>query len=256
MPSAVAEILDLIRTEIQRVLDRNLLGLYLRGSLALGDFIPETSDIDLLAVTEQPVDEATFVRLAEMHEQMDLLAHPFAKRIEIAYIDATSLRRYQPGQRHPTLGQGDKLAWSEHQSNWTVERWAVRQHGIPLFGPDQKTLIGPISTEEWVEAVRSRLQDWVDWANQPDDPDWQLPRNHKAYAVETICRILCTLATQQLPSKRQAVEWAKQTLPEPWRSTVERAQAWRSDSTADANFAEEVRRFILHAPALAQNQLG
>ncbi|MFN8445204.1 MAG: DUF4111 domain-containing protein [Caldilineaceae bacterium] len=243
--------LNLILTQIQRILDQNFLGLYLRGSLALGDFISETSDIDLLAVTEQRVDEATFARLAEMHKQLDQLPHPFAKRIEIAYIDAASLRRYQPGQRHPTLGQSEKLAWREHQSNWIVERWAVREHGIRLFGPDPKTLIDPVSTEQWVEAVRSRLQDWVDWANQSDDPDWQLPRSHKAYAVETICRILCTLTTQQLPSKRQAVAWAKQTLPDPWRSIIVRAEAWRNDPTVDANFAEEVRRFILRAPALA-----
>ncbi len=32
-------------------------GVYLRGSLALGDFIPATSDVDVLAVTEQPVSE-------------------------------------------------------------------------------------------------------------------------------------------------------------------------------------------------------
>lgn len=247
IPAAVAEIVDLVCTGIQEILGTSLLALYLRGSLALGDFIPETSDIDLLAVTQRPVDEATFAQLAALHTHIDHLAYPFAGRIEIAYIDATALRNFVPNQSHPTLGQGERLAWTTHHSNWILERWAVREHGITWLGPDPKTLIDPIPAQQWVEAVRLRLQDWVDWAHQPDDPDWQLPRSHKAYAVETICRILYTLANGQLASKRQSVIWARQTLPEPWRTLVERSQQWRSDSTLDPNFAAEVRQFILWA---------
>ena len=39
----------------------NLVGLYLRGSLATGDFRPESSDIDLLAVTESLVSDESIV---------------------------------------------------------------------------------------------------------------------------------------------------------------------------------------------------
>ncbi len=40
-----------LRTELQRLLGQNLLGIYLHGSLALGGFQPGRSDIDVIVVT-------------------------------------------------------------------------------------------------------------------------------------------------------------------------------------------------------------
>ena len=39
-----------LRTELQRLLGQNLLGIYLHGSLALGGFQPSRSDIDVIVV--------------------------------------------------------------------------------------------------------------------------------------------------------------------------------------------------------------
>ena len=44
-------LLDNLLFQMQQVLGANLVGLYLYGSLVTGDFNPECSDIDLLAVT-------------------------------------------------------------------------------------------------------------------------------------------------------------------------------------------------------------
>ena len=236
--------LDALLSGIRDALRENLVGVYLRGSLALGDFIPATSDIDVLAVTEQPVDAAEFATLAALHTRLAAVSNPYANRMEIAYIDRTAVKRFESGVRHPTLGQGEALAWSEHRDNWIVERWTVRACGVTLFGPDPRTLIAPIAWREVRAAVRRRLRDWADWADQPDDPDWRLPRSHKAYVVETMCRALCTLACNTLPSKPRAVAWALATLPDPWRSTVERSRAWRTDTTLDPATVPEVMRFV------------
>jgi hypothetical protein len=231
-------------TGIRVRLSDNLVGVYLRGSLALGDFIPDTSDIDALAVTERPVDAAQFDALAAMHAQLAASPHRYANRLEIAYIDRAALWRFEPGLRHPSLGQGEALAWSEHRANWILERWTVRERGVTLLGPDPRTLIAPIASRELRAAVRARLHDWADWAGQIDDPDWLLPRSHKAYVVETMCRALSTLACNELQSKPRAVAWALATLPEPWRATVVRSRAWRTDNTPDPALVPEVMRFV------------
>ena len=96
-------------------------------------------------------------------------------------------------------------------------------------------------------AVRARLRDWADFARQTDDPEWQAHRGHKAYCVETMCRALHTLATGEAQTKPQAVAWALATLPDPWRATVARSQAWRNDQTRDDSLNPEVQRFILWA---------
>jgi hypothetical protein len=167
--------------------------------------------------------------------------------MEIAYIDRVALRRYRPGQRFPTLGQGETLVWMEHESNWILERWMVREFGIALFGPLPITLIDPIGREELTAATRARLQDWARWASNIDDPEWHWPRRHKFYVVETMCRALHTLATGEIASKPQAVAWARQNLPEPWRSLVERSRAWQLDDTLDESLIVPVRNFVLWA---------
>src|SRR5262249_40356708 len=120
---------------------------------------------------------------------------------------------------------------------------------VVILGPDPKTLIDPIATDELRAAVRARLRDWADWADQPDDPDWHLPRAHKAYVVGTMCRALYTLGSGALSSKSQAVAWAIQALAEPWRCTAERSQVWRTDSTPDPSIVPEVMRFVHWAAA-------
>ena len=42
---------------VKRLLGENLIGLYLSGSLAYGDFVPERSDIDLQAVVQSPLTQ-------------------------------------------------------------------------------------------------------------------------------------------------------------------------------------------------------
>ena len=244
LPPEVKGMLAALLGGIRQALADNLVGAYVRGSLAMGDFIPETSDIDLLVVTERPVNEAGFVRLAALHTRLAALPNPYANRLEIAYIDRKALKRFEPGLRHPTLGQGEALAWSEHHSNWILERWTVREHGLTLFGPEPQRLIDPIAAGELCQAVRARLRDWADWADQPDDPDWSLPGAHKTYVVETMCRALYTLACGELSSKHRAVLWGIETLPDPWRSTVEWSQAWRTDDTYNPAIVPEVRQFV------------
>ncbi|MFL6208979.1 MAG: aminoglycoside adenylyltransferase domain-containing protein [Pyrinomonadaceae bacterium] len=250
LPADITELLNALLAGVQQRLKDNLVGVYLRGSLALGDFIPETSDVDVLAVTERPVDDAEFADLATLHTQLATLANPYANRHEIAYIDRAALRQFQPGLRHPSRGQGETLVWTEHHANWILERWAVREHGVTLLGPAPQTLIDPISPGELDQAVRARLLDWVDWAQNLADPDWRAPRRAAAtYVVETMCRTLYALACAELPSKPQAVAWALEILPEPWRSTVARSQQWRTDDTRDSSIVPAVTGFIFWAGA-------
>lgn len=242
--------------ELPARLPANLVGLYLRGSLLMGDFRPTTSDIDLLAVTYQRVSDTEYARLAELHAQLSQSDHPFARRIEIAYIDRNALRCFQPGQRFPTLGQGETLAWSEHFANWILERWMVREHGIALFGPLPLTLIEPIARQEVIDATRDRLQNWVAWAGDTTHAEWQGSRGHKAYVVETMCRVLNTLETGEIRSKPQAVAWAQQTLPEPWATLVAASQSWHGDNRPDPTLIVPVRDFILWVAARSQERHG
>lgn len=252
LPREALEVLDLLLAGTEEALGSHLVGVYLRGSLVMGDFDPDTSDIDFFTVTERPVSESEFAALVALHERLGRLANRYGDQLEGPYIDRAAARSFQPGLRHPTVARGEALEWREHGYNWVLERWTVREHGIPLLGPDPGSLIDPVSPKELRAAVRTRLRDWADFAGDVDDPDWVGRRAQMAYTVETMCRALCSLATGELPSKRDAVKWALETLPEPWHSTIERSQAWRADDTVDPSLVPEVRRFVYWATANGQ----
>jgi len=245
-PPEVSALLDKLLAGVTRALGDNLLGFYLRGSLALGDFDPATSDADIMVVTHQPVSESEFAALAALHARIPAGHKPNEHHYEISYIDRASLKRFAPGERrHPTTGTDWPFDWAEHRDNWVLERWTVREQGVALFGPDPKTLIDPISSEELRTAVRAELEARVRaWAGGQAAPDWLLPRYYQAFEVETVCRALHTLARGELPTKPRPVAWALETLPEPWRSLVERSQAWRADDTLDPSTVADVMRFV------------
>ncbi len=244
LPPPVAALITLLLDNLQALLGPELVGIYLRGSLASGDFEPERSDIDLLVVTETALNEAQFTHLKAFHDQIAASDNAYARRIELAYIDRQSLRVYHPGQQHPTLGQGEELSWQVHGANWLLERWMLREEGRTLTGPNPKTLIDPIPAPGLKGAVASRVLDWAAWARDEADPDWQLPLSHKAYAIDTMCRILFTASKGALTSKADSVAWALDTLPEPWRDLVLRSRDWRLDQQVDLSVNPEIRNFI------------
>lgn len=243
--------LGALRRGTRGALGANLVGVYLRGSLATGDFTA-TSDLDVLTVTERPLDDVEFAALGALHAYLAALPNRYAGRFEVAYIDRVAIRRFVPGQRHPTLYWGEALTWCEHRANWILERWTVREHGVPLLGPDPKALLDPIRPDELRMAVRARLGDWADWADRPDNAHWPI-----VYTVETMCRALCTLARGEFPRKACAVAWAMATLPEPWRATIERSRGWRARPTVDRTSIElEVRRFVKWAAFAGEAEGG
>jgi hypothetical protein len=258
LPKDVAYILDTLIDGAKSILGSDLIGVYLRGSLATGDFEPDRSDVDLLIVTKKPIDSAQFAALARMHTQIAQSNFTYAQRLEAAYIDRDNLRVYQPDQCFPTLsqGEGEALTWQSHSSNWLLERYTVREEGVTLFGPDPKTLIDPIPPDDLRRASASRMADWAEWVRDKDDPEWLLPLSHKAYAIETMCRAIYTVEHGEVAGKTESVRWCLETLPEPWRGLTARSQTWRWDNKVDLSVNPEVQAFILWTAAYLQDKIN
>jgi predicted nucleotidyltransferase len=254
LPPDVAAMLDALQIGVREALGANLLALYLRGSLVSGEFDPEASDIDFFAVTERRLTEREFAALETTHADFARSGNRYGDRLEGPYINRDAARRFRPGERHPTVARNEPLLWREQYANWVLERWMLRAWGVTLLGPEPQALIDPVTREEIRAAVRINMVRWVEWINQPDDPDWRLPRTEMAYIVETMCRVLYTLATGKLAGKPQSVAWALETSPAPWRTTVAHAQVWRNDQIIDPSIAPEVVAFIRWTAARAEER--
>lgn len=228
----VNALLLILLARVQAVLHEKLVGFYLYGSLSLGDFDPESSDIDFLIVTSEELSEKVLEDLRDMHVSIAASGLPYARRLEGSYIPRTALRRYDPQNAfHPTISVDWEFHVDQHKSNWVIERHIVREHGIIVWGPSPKTLIEPISLQELREAVCEMLKEF--WQVQLTESEWLRPRDYQAFAVLTMCRALYTLSQGAVVSKPEAALWVSQTLDPQWRAIIERALIWRHQHVKD-----------------------
>jgi Domain of unknown function (DUF4111) len=227
---------------LRAVLGDGLVGLYLHGSLALGDFYPPASDVDFLAATAGPVEEPAFGRLGELHAALKA-AGGWTARLEGVYLPRAALRRHDPAAgRVPTVGSDWGFGLGRPGPTWVLDRWVTRERGLVVAGPDPRRLIDPIGPGELRAAVRaSLLEGWADWVR---DPGWLRPRAYQGFAVLTMCRDLYALEHGVLVSKPAAAAWAVRRLEPPWPALVERALAWRPDRDRDDQALPETLRFV------------
>jgi hypothetical protein len=220
---------------VQAVLPKKVVGFYLYGSLSLGDFDPESSDVDFLIVTTGVLSAKELALLKEMHKGIAASGLPYATRLEGSYIPLAALRRYDPDNAsHPTIGADWDFGVAPHGSNWIIERYIMREHGVTVYGPPPGTLIDPILPGDLREAVCKSLAGF--WQRQvagPDEPEWLRPRDYQAFAVLTMCRALYTLQEGTVVSKPEAAAWARRKLEREWQPLIESALAWRSQHAMD-----------------------
>lgn len=201
------------------MLGANLVAAYVHGSLALGAYDPDASDVDFLVATETDLDAAAVARLAALHEQL-------GDRLDGSYLARAVLRRFDPAQRmHPHIeSRGGRLALDDHGGETVIYRYVLRKCGVTLVGPPPQELIDPINGAELQAGVRMLLREW--W--QPDGGGawaWFHDAAYRRYAVLTMCRVRYTLAEADVVSKAAAVEWSLAHVDARWRDVIARAAA-------------------------------
>jgi Nucleotidyltransferase domain len=146
---AVAAELDAVREAILSVVGPSLVGLYLFGSLARGEFDTGISDIDLIAVLIDSPNEELAERLGRMHENLIRANPDWDDRIEVIYIsreglancrtDTTTIGVISPGEPFHVVQAG---------RDWVLNWYPAREDSHPLIGPPIHTLIPPIPISE------------------------------------------------------------------------------------------------------------
>ena len=219
-------ILSELLMNVQIILGNSFIGLYLHGSLANGDFNPQTSDIDFLVVTDGSLAIETFSKLKRMHAILFASRIAWSQKLEGAYIPKNDLRRHDPAHAPiPWLGMDGHFAMETLGSDWIIQRWILREKGLVIIGPPLVDLIDPVYPDDLREAVRLSLREW--WS--PPFPSSQRFENseYQVYAVLTMCRSLYMLEHGCVASKPEATRWAIHTLGEPWQTFITAASVWR-----------------------------
>ncbi|MHB8647401.1 MAG: aminoglycoside adenylyltransferase domain-containing protein [Thermomicrobiales bacterium] len=230
-PDVNAALCDLL-SGVRAILGDQFCGMYLSGSLALGDFAPYSSDIDIVVVTDADLSDDLFAALRAMHAHFNISDSPWATEVEAAYLPLRALRRDDPAHAcfpHIERGADERLKWDRFDSGWVIQRFILREHGIIVTGPALPALIDPVQSDDLRRTVSALMETW--WGPMRGDPGL-LHRQHigyQAYTVLTMCRMLYTLDFGTVVSKPVAARWAQEILDERWAALIERALMWRKD---------------------------
>jgi len=223
LPAILTEFVSSVKND----LDKNLIGVYLVGSLAIGDFDLD-SDIDFLVVIKEDLTNEAVLSLQEIHSRIYRIGCYPAQHLEGSYITYDLLNQPEDVGVQPLwyLDNGSTtFERATHDNQWHV-RWVLRERGITLLGPKANSLLPPIPINALRSEVISLMQKIADtFAAEIHDPLTFLnSRFGQSFAVLSYCRMLHTLKTDTVQSKFAGMKWALQALDSRWAGFIQ--QAW------------------------------
>lgn len=215
--------LDLLHANLRAVLGDQLLALYLGGSLALGDFNPQRSDIDFAVVTRDELSPDIVAAMAQMHALLAATGDKWARKLDGSYVPQQVIRRWTPD--HPPCPFVEAAGFDiTQQGSAIIQRHILREHGVVVAGPQPRILLDQVTAPELRGAVREMLARW--WRPLLDDPAWLQQDSKQPFAVLTMCRMLYTHKHGAVVSKPVAAHWCRQFIGSRWTELIDWALAW------------------------------
>src|SRR5579875_225223 len=225
------------------LLGRNLLGIYLYGSLARGCLYPARGDLDLLIVVERPLRRDDKLGLAQATLVRSNTPYPLDVLV-VARVDLSPWQYPVPCQLRiceerraqlatATSGPG-WLAWpngaEERSATAALEIAAAHLHGIALHGPPPSELLPEPPRADLIDALLSGV------AGAEHRSREELPR---------LCQALAYARAGLILARAEALRWALTALAEEDHPPIARAlAAWESASLEkNSNDLEQWRRF-------------
>src|SRR6188474_678924 len=152
------EVLNTFVNAIKAELAENLIGVYLVGSIASGDFDLD-SDVDFLVVTKAELTETNRKSLQEIQMKIhDIDCYP-AKHLEGSYISLADLNNWGTvGEKKLYYFDNGSTTFEQsiHDNQWHV-RWILRERGITLIGQKPETILQPIPLDKLSNEIKAAM---------------------------------------------------------------------------------------------------
>jgi hypothetical protein len=206
--ASALETADELARASQKAIGSNLVAVILHGSLVSGDFVSDSSDIDLLVIVERPLAHAPKLSLESAvtsvaHDQWvdyrvvtaDVALHP----PRLPTLD------FSVGV-HPGLPDGVEIEHAPLREPDLLFEFAIsREEGRSLVGPAPNELIGLVPNDWLLDVGDSYLKRWqeIDY----DD-------RHAELMVLTASRLWYRKAEGGHCTKSEAAIWATRQAPD------------------------------------------
>lgn len=205
--------------EIVSVLNGNVHGIWLYGSVVQDDFRLGWSDIDILVLTEKQITDNQAQDLVQLRQFMAAdapsnLYYPLFEGV-IANLDEYLSGTFSRLVYWGTTGQ----RITDRYKPDSFSQYELARNGKSVYGSDDRSIFTVPGRETLIEAVRGHYETIRKYVQQTDE---QL---YSCGWLLDICRCIYTLRNNDVISKTQAGIWALQEhiFPneEPLKKTIE-----------------------------------
>lgn len=233
------------------ILDDSFVGMYLYGSLATDDYVPDRSDLDFVVVTEQPLEAPHVQKLRAMHRELIEDVGKLAKKLEGAYVPRAVIRKHSADQPAvPTINE-EEFYLAPLGPDWNIQRYVMRRSDRRLAGPPARELIDPVEVPQITEGILGAMENW--WEPMLGDPTRLERPGYQPFAVLTMCRALYAIRHGRLASKELAANWAVDELPGRWERLIREAVQWRDGK--DIGSVDETVAFMESIIQMSKREL-
>ncbi|HET9999488.1 MAG TPA: aminoglycoside adenylyltransferase domain-containing protein [Ktedonobacteraceae bacterium] len=240
-----------VRTQInnlvatfQQMLSSNLVGIYLHGSLAIGCFNPQRSDIDLLVVTRNGMAVETKRDVVQYLLANSLSPSP----LEISFLVQKDIHPFQhplPYDLHYSESWRERYTRALADGTWNDEKkydndlsahlTITHVRGICLDGEPIDKVFPPVPPVHYTASILGDFKD----ANAQRQ---QMP----VYFTLNSCRVLAYLREGYICSKDEGGAWGLQTLPAELHAVVKQALEAYRGNLPDTPFDEAALTRFAH----------
>lgn len=231
----------------KNALGENFVGLYIQGSLAVGDF-DMTSDVDFTIIINRELDAEELDTVQKVHSSFRNRDSRWVQHLEYSFFPLPKFKkfssRFENGMSNDTderklwyYDNGSRTIEKNDHDNTLVVRWEVREKGIAVLGPDPKTLLEPITPD----ALRKEIKEFhVAWIPEfLANPDRWKNRFYQVFFVLHFCRAMQDLQEGKITSKKEAMLWAQKNVDPKWQDLIQYSWNERKDEkisvTQEAN---------------------
>lgn len=191
-----------VRRRVVDILEGCAASIYIYGSLALGDFRPGWSDIDILVLTEKEITEGQAERLVNLRQVM-LEEQPdnlYYRRFEGGMLSLDAFRLGEKGRVVYWGTSGERITDSYNFDSFSM--CELLESGILIWGRDVRDRLSRPAFDELRADVRRHYEAMRKYARETE-------RSFYSFGwLLDISRCLYTLRTGKIIAKTAAGEWA------------------------------------------------
>ena len=231
----------------KKILQDNLVGVYLHGSSVMGCFNPQKSDIDLIIVVDKPISVSIKKAYLDMVVHFNALGP--TKGIEMSIVRREVCKPFvypTPFELHFSAGY---LEWYEddpddyiREMNGTDKDLAahftiINKRGRCLYGAPIKDVFAEVPSGDYMDSI------WFDVEGAAEEIT-----EYPMYLTLNLARVLAYKKEGLVLSKKEGGDWALEHLPAEYRPLIADAMREYSESAEiayDENLAKRYAEYVI-----------